>query len=102
MNSSRCIVSYACELACQTFVHSDNLFCKSLQWILLINSKRMYYAETCQTTTLEAFYFAALCWFHSVYVSVQVCQALAEQEQLIKMFGETCVLVLTELHKSAG
>ncbi len=73
-------MSYACELACQTFVHSDSLFCKSLPWFLLINSKRMYCAEDCQTNTLEVLYSAALCWFHSVYVSVQVCQALAEKE----------------------
>ena len=39
----------------------------------------MYCADTCQTT-LGALYFAALHWFHSVYMSVQACQALAEQE----------------------
>jgi len=90
MNSTRspdCIVSYARELACQTFVHSDSLFCESLQRILLINSKSMYCAGTCQTTTLEACFFAALCWFCSVYLSAQVCKGLAEQAGIKVMLG---------------
>ncbi len=40
----------------------------------------MYCADKCQTTTLEAFFSSALCYFHSVYMSVQACQGRAEQE----------------------